>query len=192
MVYIPPRPSTRRTAYALRWLLWGCWITSGWGCAEPLSQTVRGNMPPTIEFTHAPISSSADDPAFYAYRVFWSAYDPDGRVEYVEYCVDPTPTDTTWVRSTRSDELIFFRATEPRVDETPLPRALSPHVLAIRAVDHQGARSPVRTRAFFSWTVAPTVQVRTPSPSRLLQAAIVPSVNIEWEGTDPDGQLRQK
>ena len=163
------------------------------GCSDTsLTPILRGNIPPTIEFTQAPISSSPEDPAFYAYRVFWSAHDPDGRVDHVEYCIDPTPTDSVWVRSDRSEEVIFFTASEPEPGTSPTPRALSPHVLVIRAVDHQGAVSPFKTRAFYSWTVAPSVQVIAPLPSALLKAAIVPSVFIRWQGSDPDGQFQQK
>src|SRR5262245_14431425 len=168
-------------------------LLAAYGCSDSsIGPLLRGNIPPTIEFTHAPISSSPEDPAFYAYRVFWSAHDPDGRVDHVEYCIDPGPRDSVWVRSDRSEEVIFFTATQPEPGTSPTPRSLSPHVLAIRALDHQGAVSPVRTRAFYSWTVAPSVQVIAPQPSALLKASVVPSVFIRWQGSDPDGQFQQK
>ena len=184
-----PVAAACRRLFLPKSLLVALGLMATWGCAEPLGPLLGVNAPPTIEFTQAPIAATADDPAFYAYRVFWSAHDPDGRVDHVEFCVDPTPTDSVWVRSERSDELIFFSATEPDLAPSVVKRARSPHVLAIRAVDHQGARSPVRTRAFYSYTVAPSVQIVSPTPSLLLQLGVLPSLRIEWQGQDPDGQF---
>jgi hypothetical protein len=190
---LPARSRRRRSARGALLRRLGCALAPLLaGCSEGVVGRVVPNQRPSVEFTQAPISRDPDDPAFYAYRVHWSGNDPDGRVERFEYCIDPTPTDSAWVRTTRSEEVIFFRATEPAAENGPVRHASSPHVLVLRAVDNEGAISPFRTRAFYSYTVAPDVQIRSPLPSALIQASIVPSVFVRWDGHDPDGQLHDR
>src|SRR5262245_50585603 len=163
------------------------------GCAsDKIGGTLVPNLPPSVEFTHAPIGPDQSQPDFYAYRVFWSGYDPDGRVDRFEYCIDPTPAESAWVRTPRSEELLFFTATQPEAGKGQVRRATAFHTLVVRAVDDRGATSPRKHREFYSWTTAPSVQILAPHPSGLLQASIVPSVFIRWDGTDPDGQLHEK
>jgi len=163
------------------------------GCSsEKLGGTLLPNLPPDVEFTHAPIGPDRSQPDFYAYRVFWSGNDPDGRVDRFEYSIDPTAAESVWVRTGRSEELLFFRATEPDGPPGPVPRAIGFHTLVLRAVDDRGAMSPRRHREFYSWTTAPSVEIVAPKPSALLQASIVPSVFIRWAGRDPDGQLHEE
>ncbi len=162
------------------------------GCVQPVTGILNPNRRPSVEFTRAPIGADPSDPNFYAYRVFWSGDDPDGRVERYEYCIDPTASDSMWVKTERSEELIFFRATEPDGVPGPVPRSTSFHVLVLRAVDDDGAYSATKHRSFYSYTVAPSVAIRAPIPSGLLQAAIVPSVYVRWDGQDPDGQFHDK
>ena len=64
------------------------------------------NQRPNVEFTLAPVSADPADRAFYAYRVFWSGDDPDGRVDHFEYAIDPGPRDTTWIQTRRSEEVL--------------------------------------------------------------------------------------
>src|SRR5262245_3008631 len=65
-----------------------------WGCSDAkLGGTLVPNLPPSIEFTHAPIGPDRSQPEFYAYRVFWMGNDPDGRIDHYEYCVDPTAAE---------------------------------------------------------------------------------------------------
>jgi hypothetical protein len=182
-----PQSMERRCAllFAFAWL-----VTAGCDKIKPISPFA--NRRPSVEFTHAPISTSPADPSFYAYRVYWSGDDPDGRVERFEYCIDPTPTDSVWVRTERSEELIFFSATTPDSKPGPVRHATSPHVLVLRAIDNQGAISAFKTRAFYSYTVAPSVQIRSPAPSGIIEAEVVPSVIIRWEGQDPDGQFHDR
>ena len=150
------------------------------------------NQRPSVEFTHAPVGVNPDDPDFYAYRVYWRGEDPDGRVVRFEFCVDPTATDSVWNKTERSEELILFRAPDPTGPNGPLPRSTGVHTLVLRAVDNEGAYSPFKTRAFYIYTVAPDVQIRSPLPSALLQASIVPSLFIRWEGHDPDGPFHDR
>jgi hypothetical protein len=62
----------------------------------------------------------------------------------------------------------------------------------IKAIDNGGMPSEPKFRSFFSYTIAPTVSITNPLPSGLLSAQVTPSVRIEWEGHDVDGQFTQK
>jgi len=173
-------------------------------CSTKVSGTLLPNQPPTVELTNAPISKDASNPYFYAYRVNWSGNDPDGRIDHYEYAIDPPPVvirdtskcnngDTCWISTTKNEEILFFRATQPdSIKGTNPPTASDAHTFVIRAVDNQGARSPYKYRSFYAYTIAPTVSIDNPLPSALLRAQVTPSVRIEWEGQDVDGQFTQK
>jgi hypothetical protein len=101
--------------------------------------------------------------------------------------------DTCWVSTKKNEEIIFFRATQPdSIQGTKPPTASDAHVFVIRAVDDRGARSPYKYRAFYAYTIAPTVQILNPIPSPLLFAQVTPSVRVDWTGSDVDGQFSQK
>lgn len=175
------------------------------GCASTdLPGTLVPNQRPSVELTNAPVSPDKSNPYFYAYKVNWSGNDPDGRVAYYEFAVDPPAVvvydttkcnngDTCWVRTERNEEVVFFRASTPDpVNGTQPPTASDAHVFAIRAVDDDGEKSAYRARAFYSYTIAPTVAITNPVPNRFIRAQVTPSVRIEWEGSDVDGQFSQK
>ena len=161
------------------------------GCSKLKPATIS-NQRPTVEFTLAPVSAAPADRAFYAYKLFWSGNDPDGRVDHFEYAIDPSGPESTWVSTPRSEETMFFRSTVPDPPSGAVRTAQAFHVLVLRAVDNQGARSAVRHREFYSWTVAPSVEIERPHPNRLLPAKSAPSVTIHWQGQDPDGQRSQR
>ena len=164
------------------------------GCSKDKLKTQRlPNQPPTVELTNAPVSPDRSNPYFYAYPVNWSGNDPDGRIDHYEYAIDPTPTSTVWIKTTKNQETIFFRASQPDPVRGNTPATASDfHIFAIKAIDDDGAESVVKQRAFFSFTVAPTVAITNPSPTSLLRAQVTPSVRVEWSGSDPDGQFSQK
>ena len=174
------------------------------GCSTKVSGTLIPNLPPTVELTNAPVSKDVSNPYFYAYRVNWSGNDPDGRVDHYEYAIDPPPVvvrdtskcnngDTCWITTTKNEEILFFRATHPdSIQGTKPPTASDVHTFVIRAVDNSGARSPYKYRSFYSYTIAPSVNIINPLPSALLSAQVTPSVRIEWQGADVDGQFSQK
>ena len=163
------------------------------GCTQKGGGQLFPNQRPTVELTNAPVKADRSNPYFYAYRINWSGNDPDGRIDHYEYCVDPTPTDSVWVTTKKNEEIIFFRASQPDsiIGSNP-PTATDFHVFVIKAVDDDGAESPRKNRAFFSYTIAPSVQILNPGPSALLRAQVTPSVRIDWTGSDPDGQFSQK
>ena len=161
------------------------------GCASrDINGALFPNQRPSVELTNAPVSPDRSNPYFYAYRVNWSGEDPDGRVDHYEYAIDPPAVvvydttkcnngDTCWVSTQKNEEIVFFRATLPdSVRGTDPPTASDFHVFVIKAVDDDGAESSRKSRAFFSYTIAPTVIIRNPLPSALLRRA-------------PDGARRQ-
>ena len=178
-----PAPARRLPALALAALLLP-------GCTKPI-QSLIPNQPPSVRFTLAPVSADPNDPVFYAYRVFWAGDDPDGRVDHFDYAIDPGQGDTVWVSTPRSEEILFFRSTTDDGRTGPVRHARDYHVLVIRAVDNQGAMSPRKWRAFYSYTVAPSVEIVAPHPNGLLEVQIPPSFSVNWQGADPDGQATQ-
>lgn len=169
-------------------------LLGGGACSkDKLKSTRFANIPPIVEMTNAPVSADRSNPYFYAFRVNWSGNDPDGRIDHYEYCIDPTETDSVWVKTVKNEEILFFRASQPdSVIGNSAPRASDFHVFVLKAVDNEGAESPRRHRSFFSYTVAPTVAILNPVPSKLLRAQVTPSVRIEWTGVDTDGQFTQR
>ena len=161
------------------------------GCTK-LTPNLLPNQPPSVQFTLAPVSADPNDPVFYAYKVYWSGDDPDGRVDHFDYAIDPGPGDTAWVSTTRSEETLFFRSTTDDGKGGPVRHARDYHVLVLRAVDNQGAMSARKTRAFYSYTVAPSVEVLAPHPSGLLEVQVPPSFSVNWQGADPDGQIANR
>lgn len=162
-------------------------------CGKKPGGVLFPNQRPTVELTNAPVRADRSNPYFYAYRVNWSGNDPDGRIDHYEYAIDPTNTDTVWVSTKKNEEIIFFRASQPDpVTGVNLPTASDFHTFVIKAVDDDQAESPRKDRAFYSFTIAPTVAILNPSPSALLRAQVTPSVRIDWTGSDPDGQFSQK
>jgi hypothetical protein len=182
----------------------GAWLASALvallalsGCASnKIGGVLKANQRPTVELTNAPTQADRSNPYFYAYKVNWSGYDADGRVAYYEFAVDPPDTvgvDTLWNRTTKNEEIVFFRASDPDPVNGTNPRTASDfHTFVIRAVDDDGMQSVPRRRDFYAYTIAPTVQILNPTPSALLTALIPPSVRIEWTGVDVDGQFSQK
>ncbi len=164
------------------------------GCSHKLSGTFLPNMRPVVRLTWAPIkppdadSSHAD---FYIYKMNWTGYDPDGRVVSFQYAVDP-PTaphsDTAWVTTTKYEQIIQFPASrpDPVVSKNQTGPSLTRdfHVFVIRAVDNQGAPSEPVARAFFSFGVAPEVQIISPVPSELISPQVTPAFQITWTGKD--------
>ncbi len=201
----------------LRLLAAATWLTAllalvafATGCSKKSGDgTLKPNARPEVALTQAPIDTVQTDPQtgerlqyFYAYKLQWSGHDPDGKVDYFLYAVDPPDRqqvaagqDTQWVRTTKNEQILFFRSSQ-RDPRAPSGRPTSSdfHTFVIKAVDN--GKSPLQSepqsRVFFSYTVAPSVQIIAPKPSSLLQPQVSPSVRITWNGSDPDGQFTQK
>lgn len=178
-----------RPVHRMRWMLPLLALLALSSCSEQLKSEFVPNLAPTVRLTHAPVDANSKEK--YAYRMNWVGYDPDGRVDHYLYAVDPKDLDTPdslWVRTTNSEEIIYFSASIP---DEPVnvgnPVASEFHVFGIRAVDNQGQQSPTVYRAFFAYTAAPIIQVLTPRPSASSSPIVTPSVRIQWGGIDLDG-----
>jgi hypothetical protein len=124
--------------------------------------------------------------------VFWAGDDPDGRVDHFEYAIDPGPKDTVWVNTPRSEEVLFFSSTTPEgIKGDPVPKARDYHVLVLRAVDNQGAMSPFKTRAFYSYTVAPSVEIVEPHPNEFIEEKVPPTLTVTGRHRS-DGQINTR
>jgi hypothetical protein len=170
------------------------------GCSKKLDTVFRDNIPPEVRLTSAPVTTQ--DRYFYAYRMNWVGYDPDGRVDHFLIAVDPERPDSVnlaertpdgspmWQATTRNEQIVFFRATTP--DTVRLGISVDHHVFAIAAVDDRGAISKPVYRAFFSFTEAPRVLIESPRPNQFFTPIVTPTVRIRWRGIDPDGQFTTK
>jgi hypothetical protein len=116
-------------------------------------------------------------------------------VDYVLYAVDPPSgpgVDTTWVKTRDRRITVEFRSGEPSPGPDSLLISQSPHTFVIMAVDNRGAQGPRVARSFFSFTQAPIVNITNPRPSQLLEFAAIPTLEVSWSGSDPDGQHTKK
>lgn len=173
-----------------------CAALAGAGCSNGFGPLIPApNERPRVTLTAAPVNEA--DTSFYAYELHWSGFDPDGRVDHYEYAVDPkggaTP-ETTWIRTTRNGETIHFRASQP--DSFGGPHATDPHTFVIKAMDNSNQWSPLVSRSFFAYTIAPTVQLTSPvypSGPDLGSPAVMtgPALRISWEGHDDDAVLHR-
>ena len=180
-----PRPSLPLAAFLLAFAL----AAPLAGCGKDQLRTVAlANQQPVVRLTQAPTPSAS--PTYYAYELYWTAFDPDGAVDHYRYSVDP-PTvaeaETAWVSTTKTRGIFYF----PSGDPDSLGTAARPggfHVFVIEAVDDRGLASAPATAAFFTYTVAPTVQFLLPKASRLIHPQVSPNATFAFTGTDPDGR----
>jgi hypothetical protein len=172
----------------------------GAGCGKKITSQLIPNQLPQVQLTGAPVARDSTRPSFYAYTMQWVGYDPDGRVDHFLMAVDPDnpsvydPADTSWHVTARNESTFFFSAGQNYDPVNPRdPKAQTPHVLSIFAVDNQGAvsRRPA-TRAFFSFTQCPAVQIEEPTPNSAFTPNVTPTVTFRWNGSDPDGQFTVK
>ena len=170
------------------------------GCGKSLDAEFLPNQRPSIRLTQAPIDSTSLN--YYAYRMNWVGFDPDGRVDYYLYKIDasfPLQVDQTWIRTQKNEETIFFSAAVPDSETSTDPPPGSGiwissefHRFAIVAVDNNGEISDPAYRAFFSKTVAPRVSITDPRPGSAFLPSVPPSVRFTWTGVDDDGVFTQK
>jgi hypothetical protein len=185
-----PRPLGSRFAWPA--LVLGLGLLVG-GCEAKLGGIPIPNQLPEVTLTAAPADTSAR--YYYTVTLSWSGFDPDGMVDYVLYAVDPPSglgEDTTWV-STRDRRItVEFKSGQPSPGADSMLISQSPHTFVILGVDNRGAKGPRVSRSFFSYTQAPIVNITNPRPSQLLEFAAIPTLEVSWTGTDPDGQHSKK
>ncbi len=180
----------------------GLSILGAAGCSKSLDTVFRANLPPEVRLTQAPVNSQ--DQYFYAYRMNWVGYDPDGRVDHFVIAVDPPRPDSVnlalkyangqpvWAPTNKNEQIIFFRCTTPDSAGSAFLNATDFHTFAIAAVDDKGMLSRPVWRSFFSFTQAPFVFIENPSPNSVFTPIVTPVVRISWRGVDPDGQFTTK
>src|SRR5262245_29100400 len=105
-------------ANTARALALGTLLLSAAGCSRKVDSVFLNNMIPEVRLTQAPVS--AQDQYFYAYRMNWVGYDPDGRVDHFLIAVDPARADSVeltgphaWTRTIKNEQIIFFKAGNP-------------------------------------------------------------------------------
>jgi len=171
------------------------------GCSKSKVTNPKANERPILELTRAPYNESTRFE--YAYRMNWLGYDPDGRVAYYLYAIDPpSPTaqvpepETTWVQTDKSERLINFSATKLDSSRVHVDGASDFHTFVVKAIDNGGLGGPLQSaplvRSFFTYTVAPTVQILNPVPTDRGRQYVTPAVRINWTGSDDDGILDNK
>lgn len=149
--------------------------------------------------------------ASFAVDLNWTGSDPDGRIVGYEWKISNngtdgiSPRDTLTVdpltgavlnpwRFTAGNDTTFLvladQAGFPR-DQHSEPRSFRTHSVFIRAVDDKGAVDPSPAYiSFTSTTIVPTCRVVYPSLSNQSSKTVPQSVNVGWEGTDIDFDLR--
>jgi len=165
---------------------------AAFGCGKKTIINPVPNERPTVTLTAAPVNTQ--DTAYYAYRIDWSGNDPDGRIDHYTYAVDPPAkanADTAWVTTTKNEEVVFFRSTTPLLGG-PKSKATDLHNFVLKAWDNGGLASAPVNRWFYSYTIAPVVQITAPTPSNLLIRKVTPSMTVNWQGKDEDGVYSQK
>jgi len=174
----------------------------GPGCSKSPLIRPNANQRPVVELTRAPHNVSTR--FSYQYRMNWIGHDPDGRIDRYLYSIDPPPPTTAvpepesvWVETARSEQLLTFTATQPDTTVRQGEKGASDfHTFVLKAVDNGGLGGPLHSepliRSFYTYTVAPMVQIIEPRPSSRGRNYIPPSVRIHWTGDDPDGILHNQ
>src|SRR5439155_1361438 len=137
------------------------------GCSKSIVSVVPVNQPPSVRITSAPLDTTQRN--YYVITLNWIGFDPDGRVDHFLYAIDPPRdpgSDTLWTTTTENTLTKFFPC--PLPDRRNAFRSSDFHVFVIKAVDNRAALSPPVARAFWSYTLAPTVRCSAPSANARL------------------------
>ncbi len=146
--------------------------------------------------------------AGYAVEFHWTGADPDGKIAGYEWKISDngfdgiSPRDTLtedpltgailhpWRFTSATDTIFFVLADQPGFPGDPAgdPRSFRSHSLFIRAVDDKGAKDPTPAYiSFTSTTLVPTCRtVFGAGLGERYAKPVPPTVNIGWEGNDPD------
>jgi hypothetical protein len=182
----------RRLAAAPALIVLAAVLIAAWGCnKKPTVPMISGNQSPTVRITMAPVDTTQLN--YYVITINWIGFDPDGRVDHFLFAIDPPKeagADTLWESTTNNTLTRSFPCPFPDIPDST--RSSDFHVFVIKAVDNLGAPSPPVARAFWSFTIAPRVEVRVPPANRLVRYYVPPAVVFRWEGFDDDGVFTQK
>ena len=179
------------------------------GCTDSseLSGTRLPNSMPDTRITGEPNLLEAS----FVVGLNWMGSDEDGFVAGYEWRVSNngndgiSPRDTLtvdpltgavlhpWRYTDLNDTTLVLLADQPGFpgDDPSKPRSFRTHSFFIRAVDDKGAVDPSPAYiTFTSTTIVPTCRVVYPNLSRNLFKSVPESVNLGWEGVDPDFELK--
>ena len=140
----------------------------------------------------------------------WTGSDPDGRVVGFQWKLSDNGVDGISPRDTLTHDPLtgaemnpwrFTAATDTTFvvladqadfpGDSAQPRSFRTHSLFIRSVDDKGAVDPTPAyMTFTSTTLVPTARASFPGLGTSGPSTVPPTVNIGWEGTDPDFELR--
>jgi hypothetical protein len=158
------------------------------GCGERFHGVLTVNTPPEVRFTET--RAEPGQTGLATYRLRWTGHDPDGRVDHYLVALDPRrldAVDDSWQAQRENEFLLTFPAEELVRARASGAGRRDFHLFAVRAVDARGAISEPIRRAFFPNNIAPLVQILSPQPSKLISPTVPPSLQITWNGYDPDG-----
>lgn len=154
------------------------------GCAHSnLVGTLLANQRPVVAFSRTPALSQ--ETSSYSCEISWTGSDVDGRVVSFRYAIDPLSSasaETLWTSTTANRGTFRFTA-----DSIVAGGGRRFHTFVIQAVDDGGAKSAPEHVSFDATTIAPSIQLSSPRPSRLLTAQLTSSFRARWEAQDPDG-----
>jgi hypothetical protein len=149
--------------------------------------------------------------AGFAVDLNWTGSDPDGRIVGYQWKISNNGTDgisprdtltvdpltgavlNPWRFTAANDTTFLVLADQPDFprDEHSEPRSFRTHSVFIRAVDEKGALDPTPAYiSFTSTTIVPTCRVVYPDLGNSRYKEVPKSVNVGWEGTDIDFDLR--
>jgi len=165
------------------------------GCSERMRLNPLDNQAPEVNLQ--PARQPDKSPEGATHLVEWSGTDVDGRVDHYRVAINPRTLDDddpAWsATNDRRRTLLAPRraglgaATRDRAGALERSDGRDFDLIAVQAVDDQGALSSPAVRAFFEDNVAPSVEITSPRPSALLTAIVPPTVRIRFTGVDPDG-----
>jgi hypothetical protein len=172
------------------------------GCSEDDGLRDYKNDPPTVWITGGPPEGEISS---YKIDFSWGGSDPDGEIAYYEYCITDNedafdPADTTgadkWTRTGETSDTFVFSADQlvDSLANDQVEEFRRSHTFFVRAVDDDGATSPVPAyRSFTSMTLSPEVYVLIPRKNALTPAEMPPVCTYRWEADDyvDDRQSRQ-
>lgn len=149
--------------------------------------------------------------ASFAVDLNWTGSDADGRIVGYEWKISNNGTDgisprdtltvdpltgailNPWRFTAANDTTFLVLADQPDFpsDQHDEPRSFRTHSVFIRSVDDKGAVDPVPAFiSFTATTIVPTCRVVYPNLSNQGAMTVPPSVNVGWEGTDLDFDLK--
>ncbi len=149
--------------------------------------------------------------ASFAVDLNWTGSDADGRIVGYEWKISNNGTDgisprdtltvdpltgailNPWRFTAANDTTFLVLADQPDFpsDQHDEPRSFRTHSVFIRSVDDKGAVDPVPAFiSFTATTIVPTCRVVYPNLNNQNAMTVPPSVNVGWEGTDLDFELK--